>query len=70
MKKLFSALLISVLFLATSLSVSAETVVYNPNSKIYHNMSCSSAAKCKVCKKIDKKQAIKNGAKACKRCGG
>ena len=70
MKKLFSALLISVLFLATPLSGSAETVVYNPNSKIYHNTSCSSATRCKTCQKIDKKQAIKNGAKACKRCGG
>ena len=70
MKKLFSALLISVLFLATPLSVSAETVVYNPNSKIYHNTSCSSAAKCKVCIKIDKQKAIKQGGRACKKCGG
>lgn len=70
MKKLFSALLISAFFLATPLTVSAETVVYNPNSKIYHNTSCASAARCKVCKKVDKKQAIKNGARACKKCGG
>lgn len=69
MKKLLTALLVSSL-LAIPLSVSAETVVYNPNSKIYHNTSCSSAAKCKVCKKIDKKQAIRNGARACKKCGG
>lgn len=69
MKKLLTALLVSSL-LTIPLSVSAETVVYNPNSKIYHNTSCPSAAKCKVCKKIDKKQAIRNGARACKRCGG
>lgn len=69
MKKLLTALLVSSI-MAIPLSVSAETVVYNPNSKIYHNTSCPSATRCKTCQKIDKKQAIKNGARACKKCGG
>lgn len=69
MKKLLTALLVSSI-MAIPLCVSAETVVYNPNSKIYHNTSCSSATRCKTCQKIDKKQAIKNGARACKKCGG
>lgn len=69
MKKILTTLLISSL-LIIPLSVSAETVVYNPNSKIFHNTSCASAAKCKVCKKIEKSQAIKNGGRACKKCGG
>lgn len=70
MKKLFSALLISALFLATPLSVSAETVVLNTKTHKYHKMSCKWAQKCTVnCTKIDKKQAQKLGV-PCKVCGG
>ena len=67
MKKIITALIVIIM---TSSSVLAETVVYNPNSKIYHNIYCHSAKICKVCIKIDKKEAIRRGGRACKRCGG
>jgi len=69
MKKLTAIITSGVLFLMP-LTVQAETVVFNPNSKIYHNTGCASAAKCKVCIKIDKQKAIKQGGRACKKCGG
>jgi len=69
MKKLSTFILTGVLFLMP-LAVQAEMVVFNPNSKIYHNTSCSSAAKCKVCIKIDKSKAKKQGGRPCKKCGG
>jgi len=69
MKKLSTFILTGLLFLMP-LAVQAETVVFNPNSKIYHSTSCPSAAKCKVCIKIDKQKAIKQGGRACKKCGG
>lgn len=69
MKKLTAIITSGILFLMP-LSVQAETVVFNPNSKIYHSTSCPSAAKCKVCTKIDKQKAIKQGGRACKKCGG
>ncbi len=68
MKKIISALLIFI-FLVTG-SAFAETVIYNPNSKIYHNEYCHSAKICKVCIKIEKKEAIRRGGRVCKRCGG
>lgn len=71
MKKLFSALLISAFFLATPLSVSAETVVFNTKTYKYHKISCRWAQKCTVnCVKIEKKQAQKQGGVPCKVCGG
>ena len=69
MKKNIGILVIGIL-LSMPLVVQAETVVFNPNSKIYHNTGCASAAKCKVCIKIDKQKAIKQGGRACKKCGG
>ncbi len=48
----------------------AETVIYNPNSKIFHNPTCQSAKICKVCIKIEKQIAIQKGGRACKKCGG
>jgi len=68
-KKNIGILVIGIL-LSMPLVVQAETVVFNPNSKIYHNTGCASAAKCKVCIKIDKQKAIKQGGRACKKCGG
>lgn len=58
------------ILLSMPLTVKAETVVFNPNSKIYHNTSCASVAKCKVCIKIDKLKAQKQGGRPCKKCGG
>lgn len=49
----------------------AETVTYNHKSGIYHKHSCKSAIRCtKNCLKIEKKDAIKNGGRPCKICGG
>ncbi len=61
--------LFSLLILSTSASY-AETVVFNPNSKIYHKPSCHYAQICKVCIKIEKQDAIKRGGRPCKKCGG
>ncbi len=47
----------------------AEKVIYNPNSGIYHSTNCASATRCKSCIKIEKQDAIKKGARACKKCG-
>lgn len=66
--KLFLFLLI--IFGLMQLPGIAETVIYNPNTKIYHNQYCASAARCKICKKVEKTQAIRSGARACKKCGG
>lgn len=68
MKK-FLLTFISALILSTTAAF-AETVVFNTNSKIYHNTSCHSAQICKVCIKIDKQDAIKRGGRPCKKCGG
>ena len=67
MKKIVLTLL-SLLILGTS-AAQAETVVFNPNSKIYHKLSCHSAQICKVCIKIDKQEAVKRGGRPCKKCG-
>ena len=69
MKKYTSVIILSILFMMP-LSVVAETVIFNPNSKIYHKENCVSASKCKVCIKIDKLKAKKQGGRPCKRCGG
>lgn len=66
MKKLFTVLLL----LMFACPVFAETVVYNPNSGKYHKLDCQYAKKCKVCIKIDKKQAKAKGGIPCKVCGG
>lgn len=68
MKKIILTLL-SVLIL-TAATANAETVVFNPNSKIYHKPSCHSAQICKVCVKIEKQDAVKRGGRPCKKCGG
>lgn len=67
MKKLI--LLLALLFGLSGMA-NGETVIYNPNSKIYHNPSCQSAKICKSCIKIDKQAAQQKGARACKKCGG
>ncbi|OGI29989.1 MAG: hypothetical protein A2287_04365 [Candidatus Melainabacteria bacterium RIFOXYA12_FULL_32_12] len=51
--------------------VSDKTIVYNAQSKIYHDPSCNAAKRCtKNCIMIKKSEAIKRGARACKTCGG
>ena len=63
-------LILTILFFNISVAL-AETVIYNIQSGIYHNYSCASANRCtKNCIKIDKKEAIKRGGRACKNCGG
>jgi len=52
------------------LCVYAETVVYNPNSGIYHKVTCQHAKRCKKCIKIEKKEAQQQGGRPCKNCGG
>lgn len=68
MKKL--AVFIIGIFLLIPLTVHAETVIFNPNSKIYHSTTCSSALKCKTCIKTDKIKAKNQGGRPCKKCGG
>lgn len=68
MKKTFLTLLSLLIFAAAS--AQAETVVFNPNSKIYHKTTCQSAKICKVCIKIEKQDAVKRGGRPCKKCGG
>ena len=64
-------ILVLLVFLFISITLAqAEDVVYNPNTKIYHNIYCHSAKICKICIKIDKKEAIRRGGRACKKCGG
>ena len=48
----------------------AETVVYNPNSGVYHKVTCQHANRCKKCIKIEKKEAKEQGGRPCKTCGG
>lgn len=67
MKKI---ILLLAVFIGLSGIAHAETVVYNPNSKIYHNPTCPSAKICKTCIKIDKQAAQQKGGRACKKCGG
>lgn len=66
MKKILIALF---LLAFTSQIIYAETVIYNPQSGIYHNTGCHIGNKCKKCVRIDKKEAQKKG-RACKTCGG
>ena len=72
MKKFLSTIIfIAIVSLFNVSMVFAETVVYNVQSGIYHNVSCSSANRCtKNCIRIDKKEAIKRGGRPCKNCGG
>lgn len=67
MKKI---ILLVALFVGLAGIANAETVVYNPNSKIYHNPTCQSAKICKTCIKIEKQLAKQKGGRACKKCGG
>ena len=48
----------------------AEIVIYNPNTGIYHSVTCAHGKRCKKCIKVDKKEAQKDGARPCKTCGG
>ncbi len=71
MKKVFSSILLTILLLTTVLSANAETVVFNTKTKKYHTITCQWAKKCTVnCVKIEKKEAIRQGGKPCKVCGG
>lgn len=67
MKKI---ILLLTIFVGLAGMAHAETVIYNPNSKIYHKPNCQSAKICKVCIKIEKQTAIQKGGRACKKCGG
>lgn len=70
-KSFFLFMFISSVVLFQVNNVFAETVTYNHKSGIYHKHSCKSAIKCtKNCLKIEKKDAIKNGGRPCKICGG
>lgn len=52
-------------------ALSAETVIMNTKTLIYHSADCKWAKKCtKNCVKTDKKKALDQGARACKICGG
>ncbi len=53
-----------------SLTCFGETVIYNPKSGIYHNLSCSHGLRCKSCIKIEKQKAKQKGGRRCKTCGG
>ncbi len=68
MKKFISLLIM--VCLNFSLAAFAETVVFNPDSKIYHSINCYHAVKCKKCIKIEKKEAQNRGGRPCKKCGG
>jgi len=68
LKKLLTILLIT-LFMQSF--ASAETVVFNVETKIIHSICCPSAKKCtKSCIKIDRKEAVKRGGVPCQKCGG
>ncbi len=67
--KILSGLLIVFCLNLFSFSA-AQTVIYNPNSKIYHNTSCAAGNRCKSCVKTEKAEAVKKGARACKTCKG
>lgn len=70
-KSFFLFVLISCIALFSGNQCFAETVTYNHKSRIYHKHSCKSAIRCtKNCLKIEKKDAIKNGGRPCKICGG
>lgn len=68
MKKLL--IIFTVICINLSITSFAETVIYNPNSGIYHNLSCPHGARCKSCIKIDKQKAKQQGGRPCKTCGG
>ncbi len=68
MKKIIAISVLAICFLLPS--INAETVIYNPSSKIYHKVSCPHAKRCKSCIKIEKQEAKSKGARACKSCGG
>ncbi len=47
-----------------------DTVVFNPQTKVYHDPSCTYAKRCKSCIKISVDEAKKQGGKPCKVCKG
>lgn len=68
-KKLF--VLSAFLMLFSALNVQAETVVFNTKTLKYHKPGCQWAIKCTVnCIRTEKQQAIRNGGRPCKVCGG
>ena len=71
MKKLLSLILIFMIYFVSSISVFAETVVYNTKTGKYHSPYCQWAKKCTVnCIKLEKKDAKARGGIPCKVCGG
>lgn len=70
MRKLCAASLFLIIACSVALAKNIEYVKYNPQSHIYHKLSCPSAKTCKKCVTIDKQAVIKKGGRACKRCGG
>ena len=69
MQKFLSTLFTIIIF--TTLSATAEPVVYNTVTGKVHKPTCASAKKCtKNCIKIDRKDAYNKGGVPCKQCGG
>ncbi len=71
MKKILAAIFLFFMLFSTSSATLAEIVVFNWKTLKYHKPSCQWAKKCtQNCTKVDKKEAIKQGGKPCKVCGG
>ena len=71
MKKIFSTLLIILLFFVIAPAAFAETVVFNTKTLKYHKPGCQWAQKFTVnCIKTEKKDAKAKGGVPCKVCGG
>ena len=71
MKKLIISIFVLLIVSLSSTSAFAESVIFNWKTLKYHKPSCQWAKKCTVnCTKVDKKEAIKNGGRPCKVCGG
>ena len=71
--KMRKILFIIMLFCMTLpvLASDSYVVIFNVNSKIYHNNTCASARRCtKSCIKVPLDVAIENGGRACHNCGG
>ena len=71
MKKIIASSITVFILFMTSISVSAETVVFNWKTLKYHKPGCQWAQKCtQNCTPVDKKEAVKRGGVPCKVCGG
>lgn len=71
LKKLVkTTLAVGLCSMVLSLPISAEPVMYNTNTGVYHKTTCRYVKRSKSMIKIDKKQAVQKGGRACKVCGG